>query len=347
MYYINSDTAYVDIMSLPDGYYMENNVTRVDLSEYNPDVKIVVKAVETTSTSTTTTTTTTSTTTVTYKYQVQFVDENYNGLEGVQFRFVSGNPNDDAFPVQTSNGGVYNYFINSDTAYIDIISVPNGHYMGIDRVYLSGNDSDIIPVIFPVFTTTLTATSTSTTTTTTMPYPVKVEPNIIALPKTEYSIGDELDLSDGYYNIKTIDNNNMESYSDRYSMVNNPNVDTSEFDSTKPGTYRIYINYSNNGTSSQTYFEVTITDKTESFKLGDVNEDGRVDSVDASAVLAEYANLSTGGTGTFDEKQKKSADINGDGKTDSVDASGILAYYAFASTVGGKSFEEWLSENNV
>ncbi|MCR4795526.1 MAG: leucine-rich repeat protein [Ruminococcus sp.] len=66
---------------------------------------------------------------------------------------------------------------------------------------------------------------------------------------------------------------------------------------------------------------------------GDVNSDGKIDSVDASAVLAEYALLSSKGKGRFTEAQSKAADWNGDEKVDSVDASAILAEYARVQTL--------------
>ena len=66
--------------------------------------------------------------------------------------------------------------------------------------------------------------------------------------------------------------------------------------------------------------------------LGDVNEDGMVDSSDASRVLQEYALIQTGGEPTFTEKQKLASDVNKDNSTDSTDASKILAYYAMIST---------------
>ena len=69
-----------------------------------------------------------------------------------------------------------------------------------------------------------------------------------------------------------------------------------------------------------------------SFTLGDVNEDGMIDSSDASMVLAEYALMQTGGEPTFTEIQKISADVNKDYSVDSSDASKILAYYAESST---------------
>ena len=68
------------------------------------------------------------------------------------------------------------------------------------------------------------------------------------------------------------------------------------------------------------------------YLLGDVNNDGSVDSSDASIVLAEYAKIQTGGAGEFTETQKKAADVNDDNVVDSSDASKILAYYAMIST---------------
>lgn len=64
---------------------------------------------------------------------------------------------------------------------------------------------------------------------------------------------------------------------------------------------------------------------------GDVNYDRKVDSVDASMILALYAKISTGKTEPT-EKQLKEYDYNEDGSIDSADASKVLAYYAANST---------------
>jgi len=69
--------------------------------------------------------------------------------------------------------------------------------------------------------------------------------------------------------------------------------------------------------------------------LGDVNEDGKVDAKDASAILVEYSKMSTGGDGSFTASQKQAADVNADNKIDAKDASFILSYYALASTATG------------
>jgi len=66
---------------------------------------------------------------------------------------------------------------------------------------------------------------------------------------------------------------------------------------------------------------------------GDVNDDGAVDSLDASVILAHYASLSTGGgNGEITGTAAKAADIDADGKIDANDASAVLAYYAYLST---------------
>lgn len=75
--------------------------------------------------------------------------------------------------------------------------------------------------------------------------------------------------------------------------------------------------------------------------LGDINNDGRIDSVDASAILREYSIISSGNGSEFDGNQASAADVDGDGKIDSVDASAVLAYYALVS---GSSSELTLNE---
>lgn len=73
--------------------------------------------------------------------------------------------------------------------------------------------------------------------------------------------------------------------------------------------------------------------------LGDVDGNRKVDSSDASAVLAEYASLSTVGTSILNDRQKKAANVNKDELINSADASAILAYYAAASTGGNPSWD--------
>lgn len=66
--------------------------------------------------------------------------------------------------------------------------------------------------------------------------------------------------------------------------------------------------------------------------LGDVNDDGSINSTDASQVLATYAKMAATKGFAPDEKLLKHSDVNMDGKLDARDASHILKYYAVAST---------------
>lgn len=67
---------------------------------------------------------------------------------------------------------------------------------------------------------------------------------------------------------------------------------------------------------------------------GDVNADGLIDAGDASAILSEYANLSTiGAIRELDEEATKKADINYDGIIDAADATYASMYYAYLSTL--------------
>lgn len=59
------------------------------------------------------------------------------------------------------------------------------------------------------------------------------------------------------------------------------------------------------------------------------------------------AMISTNQNGDFDDAQKLAADVNNDGKINAVDASCILSYYAYTSTAKEAivSFEEYLKKN--
>lgn len=71
---------------------------------------------------------------------------------------------------------------------------------------------------------------------------------------------------------------------------------------------------------------------TTTYPLGDVNNDGMTDAVDASSVLSYYAMISTNQEGGYSVVQKTAADVNQDGEVNAVDASNILSYYAYIST---------------
>lgn len=84
-----------------------------------------------------------------------------------------------------------------------------------------------------------------------------------------------------------------------------------------------------------------MSDEVQTSGLGDVNGDGVVDTVDASLILKEYANISSGGEPTLDPAV---ADVNKDGAVDSSDHSYVMDYYMKKSSgvLEGVSFEEFM-----
>ena len=85
-------------------------------------------------------------------------------------------------------------------------------------------------------------------------------------------------------------------------------------------------------------------EKKPKYSLGDVNNDGAINAVDASEVLTYYAMTSTNKKGDFDENQKLAADVDHNGSINAVDASCILSYYAYVATTKDDpvSFEEYM-----
>ncbi len=77
-------------------------------------------------------------------------------------------------------------------------------------------------------------------------------------------------------------------------------------------------------------------------EIGDINEDGVVNSSDASLILAEYSVLSTNSPSFICGELKSIADVNSDGLIDASDASEILDFYSFTSTGGAEiNFVSW------
>ena len=72
--------------------------------------------------------------------------------------------------------------------------------------------------------------------------------------------------------------------------------------------------------------------------LGDVNNDGKIDSSDASLVLVTYVNLAATQNYVVDDKTFALSDVNFDGNIDARDASYILKYYA-ESSVSNETFD--------
>ena len=74
---------------------------------------------------------------------------------------------------------------------------------------------------------------------------------------------------------------------------------------------------------------------TKVLETGDINGDHSIDTTDAQLVLAEYVNVMSGLSPSFDTAQNKAADISNDGIISVDDAQFILKYYV-ENTVSGK-----------
>ena len=103
------------------------------------------------------------------------------------------------------------------------------------------------------------------------------------------------------------------------------------------GIHNGYIKINGEKKTTTTAAAVTTTMTTavlspDDYPLGDINNDGNINAVDASAVLTYYAYSSTNNESSLNEAQKKAADINKNGQINAVDASYILSYYAYTST---------------
>lgn len=139
----------------------------------------------------------------------------------------------------------------------------------------------------------------------------------------------------------TILNPNCDIY-DNESTISNKYNSVGRFDSFN-GTIYGYKNSTAQAYAEKYNYKFASLGKAPEKELsaGDINGDDKIDSTDASLILAEYSLLSTS-TGEFTEAMKKSADINKDGLTDSADASLILVYYGYTSTGGTDNIEKFI-----
>ncbi|MCM1506565.1 MAG: bacterial Ig-like domain-containing protein [Ruminococcus flavefaciens] len=353
-YYKKSNAPNSMVFRMQDSEYVDTSeFDNTKVGTYNIFIKInqdglydetffevtVSEPQTTTTTETTTTETTNTTATTKHTYSVYFVDEESGqAVSGVRYNIVSYDyAHDLAQTIQTSGESPKSYEFISDTAYVSLTSleqaIPDGYSVsdGADRWELSAENPNLTVYLRKSENTTI---------------PAHMEVIIDSYPtKTAYTVGEELDLSGGAFHSEGTDSNGNGFSSVNNNMENNDKVDTSEFDSSKAGTYRIYVRMQYEELSAENYFEVIVSENTVNISLGDVNKDGLVDAVDSSLVLTEYALLSTGnGTGEFTDEQNTLADLNKDGEVNASDATLISMYYAYLSTGSDTkdSIDVWL-----
>ncbi len=131
--------------------------------------------------------------------------------------------------------------------------------------------------------------------------------------KTVYKIGEELDLTDakfsGYSNKHGIHGDFFNCNILEYAEKGIIDIDTSEFDNTKAGTYTIYVNY---GTATAS-FEVTVED-TPALPKGDTNGDGNFTIADMVIMQKHIMGKKTAVLSDW-----KAADLYEDGKINVYD----------------------------
>lgn len=88
---------------------------------------------------------------------------------------------------------------------------------------------------------------------------------------------------------------------------------------------------------SSPIFEFKIAQNLHPILKGDVNFDGKINSVDASMVLAEIGRIKRGEDPTFTPEQFQAADMDEDGVLTVDDANEILRIYALKQTNGSKA----------
>ncbi|MBQ8296327.1 MAG: leucine-rich repeat protein [Ruminococcus sp.] len=76
--------------------------------------------------------------------------------------------------------------------------------------------------------------------------------------------------------------------------------------------------------------------------LGDIDNDGNVNALDASIILTAYAASAVNTYPDLSVIQLAGCDVDGDGAANSLDASYVLSYYAYTATGGKDSFENYL-----
>ncbi|WP_295094246.1 dockerin type I domain-containing protein [Ruminococcus sp.] len=110
----------------------------------------------------------------------------------------------------------------------------------------------------------------------------------------------------------------------------------------------VHVKFNRDKNNNVIRLKIAVRHKENAYMLGDVNNDGKINAVEASEVLTYYAMISTNQNGDFNEAQKLAADVNYDGKINAVDASCILSYYAYTSTAKEAivSLKEYLKKNS-
>lgn len=131
-----------------------------------------------------------------------------------------------------------------------------------------------------------------------------------------------------------------------YSVSQNIGRYAVSFKTEQPNVTNIAYRYPNgdigdmrpNGDNAKSIY-ITVNDR----ELGDVDGNGIINAIDASAALTEYVRDPSNTENALTEAERLAADVDGDGKITSMDASAILSYYVSEDDI---SFIEFLRNNS-
>ncbi|EWM52383.1 dockerin type I domain-containing protein [Ruminococcus flavefaciens] len=261
----------------------------------------------------------------------------------------------DIYPINIvyMDGDLFDNCLSNDTE-----KLRENAFSHIEQGYIEIIDSPQTTTSKATTTTTKRVTTTSTTTFTTTTTMVSTTNKLDALKNTSYILtnGDQytipIDPSDLIFRSNNSDVA-VVSKTGTITAIGNGDAIISIID-TESNVVQIKITVNPIGyTTSSTITQPGITTTTTTtsqhsdYNLGDVNNDGMVNAVDASSVLAYYAMISTNKDGGYTEEQQLAADVDHDGKINAVDASNILSYYAYISTTKEAvvSMEEYTNSN--
>ena len=93
-----------------------------------------------------------------------------------------------------------------------------------------------------------------------------------------------------------------------------------------------------NGSNVQSIY-IALSDR----KLGDLDNNGKINSIDASAILTAYANELANKESGLSAAEIAAADVNGDGVINAMDASTILTYYAYTMADGKAELIDYIN----
>ena len=242
----------------------------------------------------------------------------FNNCSALLGIIIPGNPE-----METKCVGFVNGKINSDFLLIGETGSTVEEYATVNKItFCDIND-------FGTTTTTkLTTTTTKLTTTTTKP----ITTTITTTTKP----------------ITTTTTKPITTTTKPITTTTTKPITTTTTTTTKPITTTTTKPITTTTTTTTTFITTTTTPittiKPTQESLGDIDNNGVIDAIDASTALTIYALKSTNGDiSKYTDEQLVAADVDKNKTIDAIDASYILSFYAYVSTGGKLSFADYIT----